>query len=92
MLNPIDTTPFDKLIGVYGTIKNETNSDLGNHYCFGCAKPIYTRHRRNFKTKIRFRNKKIISRKCGFEFLVSPTYFYPLTCDNIIGWFDPPEI
>lgn len=56
-LNPVETMPLDTLIGVYGTVLNETNRDfnedptdnMGQHFCFGYARKPYemVRYKRN---------------------------------------------
>lgn len=99
-LNPVETMPLDTLIGVYGTVLNETNRDfnedptdnMGQHFCFGYARKTYemVRYKRN---RIIFPRKKKYLRRVGeIEFNVSPCYFYYLNVVNIVGWFHPPSI
>jgi len=97
-LNPVETMPLDTLIGVYGTVLNETNrflenpnDNMGQHFCFGYYRKQYYGVYRNLKTKVRPKKQTKFSR---FEFIfeVSPGYFYYLNVVNIVGWFPAPTI
>lgn len=91
-LNPVETMPLDTLIGVYGTVLNERDTDMGNHFCFGYASQLWWNIDWKKKYKVYPRKKKYVLRKRGIEFNVYPYYFYPLNVVNIVGWFHPPTI
>jgi len=97
-LNPVETIPLDTLVGVYGTVLNETNhyrkdpnDNMGQHFCFGYYRKDTYCVGRNFKTTVHTKKQTKFSRT-EFVFDVSPGYFYYLNVVNIVGWFYPPQL
>lgn len=97
-LNPVETMPLDTLIGVYGTVLNETNrfnknpnDNMGQHFCFGYYRKQDCSVYRHIKTKVRTKKQTRFPR-IEYVFDVSPGYFYYLNVVNIVGWFPAPSI